>query len=386
MTRLRSPLAVVFVGLIVLAIALDFVHSDLVGVDFHTYEAAATVGLQQGWSHLYDEGAVAAAQRRLDPELLVQPFLSPPPVAWLAALFTPLPFQAAYLAWAVLSLAALTAAFAWSTLYPGAGRWIAVAAAFVPWWVLHAIHLGQVAPLVAAAVLVAWRLLREDRDVAAGLVLLALLLKPNTALLVPVALLVTGRSRAFLAWLIGTAVLALASVAIIGPHGVSAYMADLGHITEPEIRGASQLTLGLLFGLSPPVSAVVRGTIVVAALATMFRYRREPAMAIATGAVASLLTTTYLHGSDLCLLLAAGWIAWHERPDPIWRALLGGVWLLATPILDGSPLAPPLNRWVLCELAVMAALLVDAWAGRPLAIWRRHPLTPWAASGRQAPA
>ncbi len=383
---MKSLLAFSFAAIVALALALDFVHPDIASVDFHTYLAAAVVGLQQGWTHIYDEPAVAAAQHQIAPHLWSQPFLSTPPVAWLAAPFAALPYPLAYFAFATLTLVALAAALAWSTGYRGAARWIAAAAALVPWWVLHSFHVGQVAPLLAAAVIVAWRLLREERDVAAGLVLVVILFKPNTAALVPVALLLTGRSKSLLAWLGGAAVVGIASVALIGPHGMSAYLSDLSHVSRPELRGAAQLTVASMLGLSPVMSAVVRGAIAVATLATMYRYRREPGMALAAGAVGSLLTTTYLHGSDLCLLLAAGWIAWHERPAPLWRAVLAGVWLLATPFLDGSMFAPPLNRWVVCEVVVLFAFVIDAWLAPRLASSRVASLTGWAASGRQAPA
>jgi hypothetical protein len=386
-TNLKGLPATAFAGVIALGIALDLVHRETgFGQDFHTYLAAALTGLNLGWDHIYDQVAVAVAQDQLAPNLWSQPFLSPPPAAWLVIPLVPLPFQAAYLTWEVLMVAALAAALAWSTSYTGPARWIAAAAALVPWWVFHAVHVGQAAPLIAAAVLVAWRLLRQERDVAAGLVLVLVLLKPNTAVFVPVALLFMGRRKALLAWLGACAALTVASVAVIGPHGVMAYVSDLRQVTPLELRGASQLTLGNLLALSPGAFAVVRALVAIAGLMALFRYRREPGMALAAGALVSLLTTSYLHGSDLCLFLAAGWIVWHERPDPAWRALLAGTWVLATPFLDGSVLAPALNRWVLCEVAVLAAFLVDAWARRPVLNSPGASFTAWAASGRQAPA
>jgi len=41
---------------------------------------------------------------------------------------------------------------------------------------------------------VAWRLMRDDKEIAAGVLLSVIFLKPNTAILVPVALLAAGRS------------------------------------------------------------------------------------------------------------------------------------------------------------------------------------------------
>ena len=64
------------------------------GVDFHTYLAAALVGLQHGWFEIYDQGLVRSVQGRLVPNQFTQPFLSPPVDSWLAApLYLPLPLK-----------------------------------------------------------------------------------------------------------------------------------------------------------------------------------------------------------------------------------------------------------------------------------------------------
>jgi len=384
-TRFKPVLAAVFAGVVALGIAKDFVHRELVGVDFHTYLAAAVVGLTRGWTHIYDQGPVDAVQKSLDPHVWSQPFLSTPPVAFLVTPFAAVPYRAAYLAWAVLSVAALAGALAWSTSHRGAARWLAVATAFVPWWVIHAVHVGQVAPLIAAAVLVAWRLLREDRDIAAGLVLVALALKPNTALLVPVALLITSRYRALAAWFGASALIALVSVALIGPAGLMAYANDLMHVPSSALRGAAQLTVMTAFHLSPEAGVAARLAILGVALAAMWRFRRETGMALAVAATGSLLIIGYLHASDLCLFLAAGWIVWNERTQAAWRAVLAGVWVLSTPFLENSTLSPTLNRWVVCELLVLAAFAVEAFG--PVIVRSLHrALTGWAAPWRRAPA
>lgn len=378
-------LATVFAGLVALGIARDFVQRDMIGVDFHTYLAAAVVGLRRGWGHIYEESPVATVQHQLDPHVWAQPFLSTPPMAMLVVPFAALPYPVAYYAWGAITLAAFAAALAWSTRYRGPARWLATAAAFVPWWVIHAIHVGQVAPLIAAAVLVAWRLLRDDRDFAAGLVLTFLVLKPNTALLVPVALLFTRRFRALGVWAGASGFIALLSVFMLGPRGVIGYMNDLTHVSALALTGASQLTAGTAFGLSNAAALAVRVAILGISLGAIYRYRHQIGMAIAAAASGSLLIITYLHGSDLCLFLAAGWIVWNERPQPEWRAVLAGIWVLSTPLLDGSAMAPPLNRWVVCELLVMVAFAIDAFG--PVAAERyRRVLTGWAASRGRAPA
>src|SRR5437868_4259829 len=82
------------------------------------------------------------------------------------------------------------AALVWASRTRGFERWLYAAAALAPWWVVHALNLGQVAPLVATGAVLATRLTRDRRDIAAGLALSLLYLKPNTALLIPFALLV----------------------------------------------------------------------------------------------------------------------------------------------------------------------------------------------------
>src|SRR5256885_7470312 len=167
MTTIRRVLAALFAISVAIGIVRDFLQREPTGIDFHTYLAAAIVGLRQGWGHIYDESTVAAVQRQLDPHVWSQPFLSTPPVALLVTPLASVPYGVAYYAWGALTLAALAAALAWSTDYRGLGRWLAAAAAVVPWWVIHAVQLGQVAPLIAAAVLLACRLLPEDPEVAA---------------------------------------------------------------------------------------------------------------------------------------------------------------------------------------------------------------------------
>jgi len=193
----------------VLLLAAGVTHfsqsSEYVGFDFHAYEAAAKVGNQLGWAQIYDQHLVKAAESQLVPQESTLRYISPPPVAWLAGLLTPLPFWLAYGVWAALMLGTLAFALAWSTSYRGLARLVAVVAAIVPWWVLHALYVGQVVPLIAASVLIAWRLLREDRDVAAGIVLSVVVLKPQVAAVAPLALLAAGRYRAFAAWVAAAA-------------------------------------------------------------------------------------------------------------------------------------------------------------------------------------
>src|SRR5262249_8527929 len=147
-----------------------------------------------------DQGLVEAVQGRIVPHQFTQPYLSPPADSWLTVPLSSAPYDLALTVWASVLMLAMTLALGWTSTYTGPARIAAVAVAMTPWWVLLAVYVGQVVPLVAAAVLVSWRLVKADRQVAAGLVLALLALKPNTAILVPFALLVGGRWRLFAAW------------------------------------------------------------------------------------------------------------------------------------------------------------------------------------------
>lgn len=341
------------------ALGLDLWNpSEPIGIDFHTYESAARVGLQQGWSRIYDQSLVAAEQVNLVPSQTAQPFLSPPPVAWLAALLAALPYWPSYYVWAVCTFIALALALVWASTDRGLLRWVAAGAALTPWWLMHAVHLGQVVPLVAAGVVVVWRLARDRRDIVAGVALSVVFLKPNTAILVPFALLVAGRFRAFAAWaVVGVAVAAIAWLTM-GSGGVFAY---IGQLTGPLPGGASSLTVEGALGVSGSVALALRLLIVVAALAAAFRLRHSPGLTMGAGTLGSLLLAPYLHGSDLCLLGVAAWLVWEERTAVIWRIPIAAGWVVASPFVASSGLSLGLNRWPLVELALLAALVVEAW-------------------------
>jgi hypothetical protein len=315
------------------------------------------VGLKAGWTHLYDQAMVAVEQQNLVPDLWTQPFLSPPDVAWLVAPLTVLPYWDAFSVWAVLTFSAFAAALAWAGMSAGISRWIAVVGALSPWWVLHAVSVGQVVPLVAAGVVVAWRLLREKKDIAAGIVLAVVFLKPNTAILAPFALLVAGRYRAFGAWAAAGALIGLVALVTLGIDGLSSYVSQL---LAPLPTGADSLTFKGALGVTGVAATVLRVIVVAIALVAAFKLRASPGLVLCAGIVGTLIVAPYLHGSDLCLLSAAAWFVWEERTALAWRIPLAIGWLLSSPYPLLVGLGPNLNRFPLMEYALLLALLVVA--------------------------
>ena len=354
--RLWAPFALIVVAVAVVLDALN--RYEPIGIDFHTYLAAAVVGIQHGWSLIYDQDLVAVAQKQLNPNQIAQPFLSPPTAAWVTAPLTSLPYWVAYWIWALVNLGAFAASLVWASKTRGLMRLVIAAAAIAPWWVLHAFNLGQISPLVATGVVLATRLSRERNDIVAGIALSLVYLKPNTAVLVPFALLVAGRYRIFATWAGVGVVIAVAALASMGAHGVLGYVDQLrGQLPE----GANNLTLEGAFGVSGTFATVLRVAIAAATLATAYRVRESPGLAIAVGTLGSLLVVPYLHGSDLCLFSVAAWIVWEERSSLWWRVPIAAAWVISTPYVNGTSLKLQLNRWTLFEVALLVALTTEAW-------------------------
>ncbi len=358
--RLLPPLALVAILVAILATFLN--RHEPPGIDYHTYKAAAVVGLEQGWAHIYDQDLVAVAQIQLDAGEVAQPFLSPPTVAWLVTPLVPLPYSLSYYVWAVLTLVAFVAALAWSTSSRGLDRWILVAAAVAPWWVLEAVRVGQVVPLVAAGMALSWRLLRENRNVASGLALSLLLLKPNTAFLVPFAVLAAGRVRAFAALSTVGAVFVVVALLTVGGDGAFDYWSQL---TGSLPTGADALTLERALGFHGSAITALRVVIIVVVLIAAFRLRHSPGLVLVAGILGSLIAVPYLHASDLCLLAVAAVIVWEERPVMAWRVPVAAGWLLTGPYVGWVGFGLPLQRWPLVELAFLVGICVIAWRVKP---------------------
>src|ERR1700687_2311593 len=190
----RSALVIVLAFLIVLnlAIYLTYVVAFFGHNDFRLYYAGAEVGLRFGWDDIYNVKLHQAAVAALQPIGPWYALLTPAPITWVVAPLTLLGYPAAYWVWVAFSLAIL-----------GAAVWYArprqhSAAVYFIWWAAlsplwFSAYEGQVTIVVAAAVLIGWRLLELRRDILGGAILALALFKPHLILLLPVALLVSGR-------------------------------------------------------------------------------------------------------------------------------------------------------------------------------------------------
>lgn len=335
--------------------------------DFRLAYAAATVGIKAGYGHLYDLAAQKAAIEGLGTGFNPQPFISPPPLAWLVTPLLVVPFSAALVIWTLLLLAALC--WTWYLLAPP-GRFVKAAHLALMLGVFpvaFGVMVGQPGPWVAAAVATAWWLMRRDRPVWAGLVLSLIVLKPQLALLVPLCLLMSGHARTFGAWLVATLVIGLVALALLGPDGVARYRDVLAQTQTPAWDITRRYSISGPLGLGPLLYAT-EIVIVAVALIVAGRHRHGGVeVPIAAGIVGSLLFTPYLGFQDFLMLVVAGWLllrtrlsAWQVGLMVVGYALLElAIVVLAVPIL-------------LAEALLLVSLLARAPAEPPGDLRRMH--------------
>lgn len=342
----------------VVAYAADHFHNDLT-----FYYAGARIGLAHGWASIYDLHLQQVELDAMGSGITIAQlarFISPPPVAWLAAPFTALPFPIAYWTWSTLLLAAL--ALTWYLAAPGAGRprviHLVAAVGWLP--VIYGLQLGQPGLLVALGVAASYALLRAGHPGWAGIALAPLVLKPQLAFLVPLALLAARRDRAFWASVLALGLLAAASAVALGPGGIATYEARLNFAAGVPVN--RELTLAPWVG-DLTVTRAVQAAIAAWALALVYLMRRRgPEWTFVPVLVGGLLASPYLHLDDFAMLGLAGWL-YLRTPVPSW------VWAYALAIViavEGEPAWGPLPI-IVAELAslVLISVVASRAEGRP---------------------
>ncbi len=317
-----------------LAYAGDRFHND-----FTFYYAAARIGLAHGWPSIYDLHLQQAELDAIGSGIKIAElarYISPPPVAWAALPLTVLPYPVAYWTWSALLLIALV--LTWRFASPGTGAWrLAYLAAAVGWLpVIYGLQLGQPGILVALGVAACYALLKAERPFWAGVALGALALKPQLAFLVPAALLVSGRTRAFWGSVVALGVLAIASAIALGPSGVAAYEARLSFAAG--VPANRELTLAPLIG-SLLVTRVIQAAIALWALTLSYRLRRRgPEWIFISALIGGLLASPYLHLDDVAMLGLAAWLYLSTSP----RGWTLGFMLAVALAVEGLPFWGPL--------------------------------------------
>jgi Glycosyltransferase family 87 len=305
---------------------IDHFVSDPNAQDFRVWQVAARIGLTHGWSHIYDLDLERQASADLGPvgSLIdsMHLYLSPPPAAWIIVPMAWFPTSTAYVVWALINLCAFVAA-CWLVV-PGSRlvRVTVVLVSLALWPVHYQFWLGQWVVADLALLAATWWLLERDRVVLAGVVLaIPFFFKPQDVLLVPVALLVSGRWRPVAVFAITAAGLAALSAASLGPAGIAAWLNDLGLARADPHTGP--MTYSFIFGRTSLAAAVEIG-LGLGALALAWYRRDRLDLVFALGLVGTTASATYLHEDDMAMLVLGAWIVLRSQPSVTQR-----VWLLA---------------------------------------------------------
>src|SRR6266851_2141878 len=295
--------------------------SDPNAEDFRLHAIAARVGLSHGWSHISDVALQRTASAGIGAIDSMHVFVSPPPAAWMAVPLAWLPIPAGYLIWTAISLAAFVGA-AWLVV-PGSRlvRVTLILVALGLWPVHYQFWLGQWTAATIALLAVSWWMLERDRWAPAGVVLaLAFCLKPQDCVLLPVALLVSGRWRPVVAFGVTGALIGLLSLASLGSAGIASWLSGLALVRGDPLN--APLTYSFIFGIGP-VATAVEIALGAAALILAWYRRDRLELVFALGLVGTMVSATYLHEDDVAVLVLAAWVVLRAGPS-----LAQGVWLL----------------------------------------------------------
>jgi len=337
---------------------------EVLATDYARYCVSALQGLRSGWSRLYDLDAQHQIARSLEVPFFL-PNVYTPAMSLFIVPFTRLSIENGFLIWSALLLSCLLVC--WRLLAPGdsAARAVQLAILFLPYPVMLGLRHGQVIPVQMALVAVSYRLLQQGHEWPAGAALCAVVLKPQGLLLVPFALAAAGRRRAFAGWAVATAAISVAILALVGLHGLEAYLDRLrwAQAHPIEMMVAWSYTLARRFE-SPVARAAVLAAAAALTLIAAWRHRKTPEIVFAAGLIGSVVASPYTHLYDFMLLFPAAWftlrvvpakfavppllvcylfmlLSTHEGPGARWVLLCECVWLCALAVMPGPGRTSP---------------------------------------------
>jgi Glycosyltransferase family 87 len=355
--------------------------------DFLCYYIGGTLVRQGHFADLYSPAAQMQVQRIAAPGVTEpRPFVRPPWFAFALAPLTYLSLVHAYAVWIAGLLVTLLATWAWATVRFGESG-LLLAVLFLP--ANLGICFGQDSAMMLAVFCVSYVLLTREKSFASGLVLGLGLMKFHLLLMFPVWMVLQKRWRMLAGFAATGAAFLVASLLVIGPSGLAAYVDILLH-GQTELIGHSPETManiysvpanfGAYFGkdwkvLDAPLAVLVIGI-------ALCGLRRATAWrAIAIAGTASLLISPHAFGYDAAMLLLPVWLVIENATRKISRY---AALILAAPVTFFFTLAnPPLE--CIPALALLAFLIAMVTDRSPAACALTPGAKPVPHEGREIP-
>ena len=264
-------------------------------------------------------------------------FVYPPFIALIFVPLAQIPFIAAYVTWACISLILYLAGLYFVTPRDNLSLYVPLALGFGP-FAFATLMAGQISTIGFLAIASAIFLERRSQSFTAGIALSGCVYKPSLLLLIIPMLLITRRFRLFLGLLTGATILGAFSLALIGSTGINAF-----------INAALQWSR-MLSGRGDYVFKYAKNV----DLLSFQHLTHAPIVLI--GATAGLLMTATVY-------------VWLRAPsDQVWAIALTATLVLNTytPLYDGILLViacvlirPPCH-WI-------AVFMVAGWVTQPMA-------------------
>jgi len=349
--------AMVFVIVVGAACWTNFVRP--LAVDFVSFWAAARMALQDQAAAVYDVAAHHSVEATASPiGGFLLPFPYPPPFLLFLAPFGLLPYPLAFAVW----VAATGLLYVFAAGLPKRltlGFPVVVSSGLV----------GQTGFLTTGVFLAGTQCLRA-RPFLGGAILGLMVIKPQLALLLPVALLAGGHWRAIVGAALSSVALVALALLLFGPETyrgffqmLPRYASYMGDSLWPWNELMSPFAFARWFGAGQTAAWLIHGGIAAVAGVVVWRaWRLDWEAKVPVLAAASLLIPPYLFTYDGLLLVVP--FAWLATRNQAYAAIIWGLSLVpVVGVLSGLDTGP--NTLPLAAILALVALRPRSGGTRP---------------------